>query len=51
MVLTALAIRLIVMVFLLPEQLDPERNHWHMGFEPEDCILDRFGPRFRQPAV
>jgi 4-amino-4-deoxy-L-arabinose transferase-like glycosyltransferase len=33
MVLTALAIRLIVMVFLLPEQLDPERNHWHMGFE------------------
>jgi 4-amino-4-deoxy-L-arabinose transferase-like glycosyltransferase len=33
MVVTALAIRLIVMVFLLPEQLDPERNHWHMGFE------------------
>src|SRR5271155_527763 len=33
MVLVALAIRLIVMVFLLPDQLDPERNHWHMGFE------------------
>ena len=33
MVLVALAVRLIVMVFLLPDQLDPERNHWHMGFE------------------
>ena len=33
MVLTALAIRLIVMVFLLPEQLDPARNHWHFGYE------------------
>jgi Dolichyl-phosphate-mannose-protein mannosyltransferase len=33
MVLTALAIRLVVMVFLLPDELNPERNHWHMGFE------------------
>ena len=33
MVLVALAIRLAVMVFLLPEQLNPERNHWHMGYE------------------
>jgi 4-amino-4-deoxy-L-arabinose transferase-like glycosyltransferase len=33
MVLTALAIRLIVMVFLLPEQLDPSRDHWHFGYE------------------
>jgi hypothetical protein len=33
MLLTALAIRLIVMVFLLPEQLDPEQNHWRMGYE------------------
>jgi len=33
MVLTALAVRLIVMVFLLPEQLDPARNHWHFGYE------------------
>lgn len=33
MVLVALAIRLIVMVFLLPEQLNPDRNHWHFGYE------------------
>jgi 4-amino-4-deoxy-L-arabinose transferase-like glycosyltransferase len=33
MVLTALAIRLVVMVFLLPEQLDPSRDHWHFGYE------------------
>ena len=33
MVLVALAIRLVVMVFLLPEQLDPARNHWHFGYE------------------
>jgi 4-amino-4-deoxy-L-arabinose transferase-like glycosyltransferase len=33
MVLGALAIRLVVMVFLLPEQLDPARNHWHFGYE------------------
>ena len=33
MVLVALAIRLAVMVFLLPEQLNPDRNHWHMGYE------------------
>ena len=33
MVLTALAIRLIVMVFLLPEQIDPSRDHWHFGYE------------------
>src|SRR6202451_4844324 len=33
MVLTALAIRLIVMGFLLPEQLDPSRDHWHFGYE------------------
>jgi 4-amino-4-deoxy-L-arabinose transferase-like glycosyltransferase len=33
MVLVALAIRLVVMVFLLPEQLNPDRNHWHFGYE------------------
>ena len=33
MVLIALAIRLVVMVFLLPEQLDPPRDHWHFGYE------------------
>jgi 4-amino-4-deoxy-L-arabinose transferase-like glycosyltransferase len=33
MVLVALAIRLVVMVFLLPEQLDPQRDHWHFGYE------------------
>jgi|HubBroStandDraft_1064217.scaffolds.fasta_scaffold12558_2 4-amino-4-deoxy-L-arabinose transferase-like glycosyltransferase len=33
MVLVALAIRLGVMVFLLPEQLDPQRDHWHFGYE------------------
>ena len=33
MVLIALAIRLAVMPFLLPEQLDPARDHWHFGYE------------------
>jgi 4-amino-4-deoxy-L-arabinose transferase-like glycosyltransferase len=33
MVLAALAVRLIVMVFLLPEQLEPQRDHWHFGYE------------------
>lgn len=33
MVLVALVIRLVVMVFLLPEQLEPERDHWHFGYE------------------
>ncbi len=33
MVLVALSIRLIVMVFLLPEQLEPQRDHWHFGYE------------------
>lgn len=33
MVLIALAIRLVVMVFLLDEQLDPARDHWHFGYE------------------
>ncbi len=33
MVLVALAVRLVVMVFLLPEQLEPERDHWHFGYE------------------
>ncbi len=32
-VLVALAIRLAVMVFLLPEQLEPQRDHWHFGYE------------------
>ncbi|HLX82620.1 MAG TPA: glycosyltransferase family 39 protein [Terriglobales bacterium] len=31
--LIALAIRLVVMVFLLPEQLEPQRDHWHFGYE------------------
>jgi 4-amino-4-deoxy-L-arabinose transferase-like glycosyltransferase len=33
MVLVALALRLVVMVFLLPEQLDPYRDHWRFGYE------------------
>jgi 4-amino-4-deoxy-L-arabinose transferase-like glycosyltransferase len=33
MVLTALALRLAVMAFLLPEQLDPSRDHWRFGYE------------------
>src|SRR5260370_19064370 len=33
MVLVALAIRLVVMVFLLPEQLEPQRDHWRFGYE------------------
>src|SRR6266446_5462767 len=33
MVLVALVIRLVVMVFLLPEQLDPQRDHWRFGYE------------------
>jgi 4-amino-4-deoxy-L-arabinose transferase-like glycosyltransferase len=33
MVVVALAIRLVVMVFLLPEQLEPARDHWHFGYE------------------
>src|SRR5260221_955534 len=33
MVLLALVIRLVVMVFLLPEQLDPQRDHWRFGYE------------------
>ena len=33
MVLVALAIRLVVMIFLLPEQLDPQRDYWHFGYE------------------
>jgi 4-amino-4-deoxy-L-arabinose transferase-like glycosyltransferase len=33
MVLVALAIRLVVMAFLLPEQLEPQRDHWHFGYE------------------
>lgn len=33
MVLMALAIRLIVMVFLLPEQLNPVLDHFRFGFE------------------
>lgn len=33
LVVVALAIRLVVMVFLLPEQLEPQRDHWHFGYE------------------
>jgi 4-amino-4-deoxy-L-arabinose transferase-like glycosyltransferase len=33
MILTALALRLAVMAFLLPEQLDPFRDHWRFGYE------------------
>jgi 4-amino-4-deoxy-L-arabinose transferase-like glycosyltransferase len=32
-VLVALVLRLVVMVFLLPEQLDPVRDHWKFGYE------------------
>ena len=33
MVLLALALRLIVMAFLYPEQLDPTLDHWRFGYE------------------
>src|SRR5208337_4060608 len=33
MVLVGLAIRLAVVGFLYPDQLDPSRNHWHFAFE------------------
>ncbi len=32
-VLVALALRLAVIAFLYPEQLDPARDHWHFGYE------------------
>ena len=32
-VVTALALRLAVMAFLVPEQLDPFRDHWRFGYE------------------
>ncbi|HEX9111578.1 MAG TPA: hypothetical protein VF845_08880 [Terriglobales bacterium] len=32
-VAVALALRLVVMAFLYPEQLSPERDHWHFGYE------------------
>ena len=33
MVLVALALRLAVVGFLYPDQMDPSRNHWHFAFE------------------
>ena len=33
MVVAALTLRLTVMAFLLPEQLDPSRDHWQFGYE------------------
>ncbi|MGO9403792.1 MAG: ArnT family glycosyltransferase [Terriglobales bacterium] len=33
MVLVALAIRLAVVGFLYPDQMDPSRGHWHFAFE------------------
>ncbi len=33
MVLLALAIRLVAIAFLYPEQLDPGRDHWKFGYE------------------
>ncbi|MBI3646723.1 MAG: glycosyltransferase family 39 protein [Acidobacteriales bacterium] len=32
-VVVALALRLLVMAFLYPEQLSPERDHWKFGYE------------------
>lgn len=32
MVLVALALRLAVVRFLYPDQMDPSRNHWHFAF-------------------
>ena len=32
-VLVAFALRLAVIAFLYPEQLDPSRDHWHFGYE------------------
>ena len=39
MVLVALALRIAVMFFLLPEQLSPERNHWQFGYEAGKIAL------------
>ena len=33
MVLAAIVIRLVVMVFLYPEQIDPYYDHWRFGYE------------------
>ena len=33
MVIVAMAVRLIVMTFLYPEQLDPQLDHWKFGYE------------------
>jgi 4-amino-4-deoxy-L-arabinose transferase-like glycosyltransferase len=33
MVLAAMAVRLVVMAFLYPEQLDPANDHWKFGYE------------------
>jgi 4-amino-4-deoxy-L-arabinose transferase-like glycosyltransferase len=33
MILVALLLRLAVMIFLLPDQLDPARDHWKFGYE------------------
>src|SRR5215208_2903824 len=33
MVLIALALRLVVMAFLLPDHLSPEKDHWRFGYE------------------
>ena len=52
MVLVALAIRLVVMVFLLPEQLEPQRDHWHFGYETgTNRPFHRRGPRLQQSSV
>jgi Dolichyl-phosphate-mannose-protein mannosyltransferase len=32
-VLVAFALRMAVVAFLYPEQLDPSRDHWHFGYE------------------
>lgn len=33
MVIVALALRLVLAVFLFPQQLDPARDHWNFGYE------------------
>ena len=51
-VLVALVLRVVVMVFLLPEQLEPERYHWHMGYEAGKIAYSIVqGHGFRKPTL
>ena len=46
MVIAAFVIRMAVLPFLLPEQLNPERDHWRFGYETgriARCIVEGHG--------